>query len=189
MDSRTQYPWTNLCFFPWKIGSNTPWKKFPCRFSMELVYGIWFQYSMEKNPCRFSMETMESVHGNSRQYPWTNLCFFHGKSVPILHGQFSMHLFHGIHGKCTAGICKVLRYTHIFLKYFQYFISGIRGVLHALKSLFDHLTYVVGTQKKHVNETILLSTHNIGFALIIREKLWDRKLNTPPYLNFDQKNS
>ena len=40
--------------------------------------------------------------------------------------------------------------------------------------------YVVGTQKKRLSETILLSTHNIGFALMIKEKLWEKELNTRP---------
>ena len=29
--------------------------------------------------------------------------------------------------------------------------------------------YVVGTQKNHLTETILLSTHNVGFGRVIRE--------------------
>ena len=41
----------------------------------------------------------------------------------------------------------------------------------------------MGTQKNRLSETILLSTHNIEFALIIREKLWGKELNTPPYLD------
>ena len=32
-------------------------------------------------------------------------------------------------------------------------------------------TYVVGTQKNRLGETILLSTHNIGFDCVIREIL------------------
>ena len=43
--------------------------------------------------------------------------------------------------------------------------------------------YVLGTQKNRLSETILLSTHNIGFALIIKEKLRGKELNTPPYLD------
>ena len=39
----------------------------------------------------------------------------------------------------------------------------------------------MGTQKNRLNETIISSTSNIGFAFIIREKLWEKELNTPPY--------
>ena len=41
----------------------------------------------------------------------------------------------------------------------------------------------MGTQKNRLSETILLSTHNIGFALIMREKWGEKELNTPPYLD------
>ena len=41
----------------------------------------------------------------------------------------------------------------------------------------------MGTQKNRLNEMILFSTHNIGFVLIIREKLWEKELNTPPNLD------
>ena len=43
--------------------------------------------------------------------------------------------------------------------------------------------YVVGTQKNCLIETILLSTHNIGFAWIIREILRGKQLFTPPYMD------
>ena len=35
-------------------------------------------------------------------------------------------------------------------------------------SYYSTKPYVVGTQKKHLTETILLSTHNIGFECQIR---------------------
>ena len=35
--------------------------------------------------------------------------------------------------------------------------------------------YVVGTQKNRLSETILLSTHSIGFDLVIREILWGKR--------------
>ena len=39
-----------------------------------------------------------------------------------------------------------------------------RDVLHVLNSLFDPLTYIVGTQKNRLNVTVLLSTNIIGFS-------------------------
>ena len=39
------------------------------------------------------------------------------------------------------------------------------------------------TQKNRLNETILLSTHIIGFGGMIREVLCGKELYTPPYLD------
>ena len=44
----------------------------------------------------------------------------------------------------------------------------------------------MGTQKNCLIETILLSTHNIGFGLMIREILWEKELLTPYYLHLCQ---
>ena len=55
----------------------------------------------------------------------------------------------------------------------------IRVVLHVLKSLFYPVTLYCGYSNNRLSETILLSIHNIGFALKIRQKLWEKDLNTP----------
>ena len=34
-----------------------------------------------------------------------------------------------------------------------------------------------------LNETILLSTYNAGFGWIIRERLWGKELQIPPYMD------
>ena len=44
-----------------------------------------------------------------------------------------------------------------------------------LDSYLTLLPNVVGTQKNRLSEMILLSTHNIGFAFIIRENLREKK--------------
>ena len=44
---------------------------------------------------------------------------------------------------------------------FFFLISQQKHMLWVLKRTVSFKTYVVGTQKNHLNETVLLSTHNI----------------------------
>ena len=39
-------------------------------------------------------------------------------------------------------------------------------------SYFSTKTYVVGSQKNHLNETVLLSTHNIDMLKLMRKKIF-----------------
>ena len=54
-----------------------------------------------------------------------------------------------------------------------------RYILQVLVSLFDLHTYVVGTQKHHLTDMILLSTCNMGFNWFMRKILWGKGFCRP----------
>ena len=73
---------------------------------------------------------------------------------------------------CWRQVVHVFSLQTWYTKFFKYHISGpqIRVRTGKLFSYFSTQTYVVGTQKKRLNETVLLSTQNTMF------KLMDKKI-------------